>query len=328
MEKKSEIENHIKKYENPSNLLGFFNLFLSFALYFFTVWMETSTLFSFSSLVNITIRALCYLRLFVTLHDLGHHAYFETKSFNNIFGYLVGATIGVPYNFWRFYHYLHHNFTNNLNFYQYGQSAPLTLNQFFALGKNMQKVYKFSYSTKGIIIVLPILFRAFFYYRVFEDLIGVIALFSSLIIKHFILGQSLFYDQIALHLASLMGVLIFHIQHTFPELKRYPFKDTFLNGLTGSTYLQVPLLLKFFTHGIEFHHVHHISSQVPAYRLEACHQDIEKRDGSIWKEVKRITIRDMFYTNLLVYDESKKRLISEQELNEVIQRRAVSKKFT
>jgi omega-6 fatty acid desaturase (delta-12 desaturase) len=46
------------------------------------------------------------------------------------------------------------------------------------------------------------------------------------------------------------------------------------SSLRGSSHLQLPRILQWFTGNIGFHHVHHLNPRIPNYRLEACHRMI------------------------------------------------------
>lgn len=46
------------------------------------------------------------------------------------------------------------------------------------------------------------------------------------------------------------------------------------SGLLGSSFIQVPYLLKYFTMGIEYHHIHHMNSKIPGYNLQAYHDEV------------------------------------------------------
>lgn len=47
--------------------------------------------------------------------------------------------------------------------------------------------------------------------------------------------------------------------------------DRYAAAFDGSSFLQVHPLLKFFTLGIEYHHIHHLDIRVPGYSLQRCH---------------------------------------------------------
>jgi len=88
--------------------------------------------------------------------------------------------------------------------------------------------------------------------------------------------------------AGLLGVFLFHVQHTFPGSKRRrpPRWSYYENGMRSSSFLQLPVFLKYFTFGIEYHHIHHLNAKVPGYRLQECHEAA----GDLFKDVPRISL--------------------------------------
>ena len=43
----------------------------------------------------------------------------------------------------------------------------------------------------------------------------------------------------------------------------------------GSSFYKLPKVLQWFSGNIGFHHVHHLSSKIPNYRLEKCHLETD-----------------------------------------------------
>jgi cold shock CspA family protein len=76
--------------------------------------------------------------------------------------------------------------------------------------------------------------------------------------------------------ASIVGVWLFAQQHRFERsLWARHSEWTFTTAaLTGSPYLRLPPILRWFTGNIGFHHVHHLSPRVPNYRRNECHDSI------------------------------------------------------
>ena len=76
------------------------------------------------------------------------------------------------------------------------------------------------------------------------------------------------------YLAMFSGVLLFHWQHVF--VPGYVRDKTAWNlrdaAITGSSLLLVPEWLKFFTLGIEYHHIHHFRTKIPGYKLKEVHE--------------------------------------------------------
>jgi omega-6 fatty acid desaturase (delta-12 desaturase) len=81
------------------------------------------------------------------------------------------------------------------------------------------------------------------------------------------------------------------------------------SAIEGSTYLDIPFPLSIFTHGIEFHHIHHLNSNVPSYQLSNCHNSIPY---SMWEHynVNNVSCMTAIVSMFnVMYDEDKNRLI-------------------
>ena len=70
-------------------------------------------------------------------------------------------------------------------------------------------------------------------------------------------------------LASIVGVWMFYVQHQFEGTYWRNDGDwTFLRAaLEGSSHLHLPWLANWFTGDIGLHHIHHLNSRIPNYRL-------------------------------------------------------------
>ena len=90
------------------------------------------------------------------------------------------------------------------------------------------------------------------------------------------IGYAHFWILYALIMSSSAAVMIavFFIQHNFPE--SYTSNDDnwsyFKGALSGSSFLQMPAVLNWFTADIAYHHIHHLSERIPNYRLKECHE--------------------------------------------------------
>ena len=65
------------------------------------------------------------------------------------------------------------------------------------------------------------------------------------------------------------GQLLFHLQHTFEGSykSRQAYYCSYVNAMRGCSYIPLPGFLKFFTAGIEYHHIHHLNTRVPCYKV-------------------------------------------------------------
>ncbi len=78
--------------------------------------------------------------------------------------------------------------------------------------------------------------------------------------------------------AALM-IAVFFVQHNFSG--SYASNEEnwsyFKGAIDGSSFLQMPRLLNWFTADIAYHHVHHLSERIPNYRLRDCHEANEDK---------------------------------------------------
>lgn len=72
--------------------------------------------------------------------------------------------------------------------------------------------------------------------------------------------------------AALM-IAVFFIQHNFPGSYTSGEENWsyFKGAIEGSSFLQLPAVLNWFTADIAYHHIHHLSERIPNYRLKQCH---------------------------------------------------------
>jgi omega-6 fatty acid desaturase (delta-12 desaturase) len=114
-------------------------------------------------------------------------------------------------------------------------------------------------------------------------------------------------------IAGSIGVWLFYVQHQF--------EDTFWAGdkiwnfheaaLHGSSHYALPGVLRWFTANIGVHHVHHLSSRIPYYRLPHVLRDHPELAG-----VGRLTLlQSLQCVRMVLWDENRQRLISFREMH-------------
>ena len=80
-------------------------------------------------------------------------------------------------------------------------------------------------------------------------------------------------------------------------------------ALYGSSYYDLPAFLRWFTADIGVHHVHHLCSRIPFYRLSRV-----LREHPELRSISRLTLLDsMRCVRLVLWDEAQGRLISFRE---------------
>jgi acyl-lipid omega-6 desaturase (Delta-12 desaturase) len=112
-------------------------------------------------------------------------------------------------------------------------------------------------------------------------------------------------------LASSIGVWLFYVQHQFEDTSWERDVDwSFHAGaLQGSSHLDLPPVLRWFSANIGVHHVHHLSARIPSYRLGEVLRDHPELRGA-----NRLTLRHSVQCfRLALWDEDAKRLVSFRE---------------
>jgi omega-6 fatty acid desaturase (delta-12 desaturase) len=116
-------------------------------------------------------------------------------------------------------------------------------------------------------------------------------------------------------LAASVGVWLFYVQHQFEDTfwaddEGWSFQQA---ALQGSSHYDLPAVLRWFTANIGVHHVHHLCSRIPYYRLPRV-----VRDHPQLAAVGRLTLRQSLKcVRMVLWDERQRRLISFRELHAV-----------
>jgi omega-6 fatty acid desaturase (delta-12 desaturase) len=113
-------------------------------------------------------------------------------------------------------------------------------------------------------------------------------------------------------LASSVGVLLFYVQHQFEHTvwaheEAWNLQEV---ALHGSSHYALPGLLRWFTANIGVHHIHHLCSRIPCYRLP-----LVLRDYPTFDRIGRLTLLQSFKClRLVLWDERQQRLVSFRDL--------------
>ena len=101
--------------------------------------------------------------------------------------------------------------------------------------------------------------------------------------------------------AGACGIWLFYVQHQFENAywERQEAWDADQAAIEGSSFYDLPRFLHWFTGNIGFHHIHHLASKVPNYRLRECYQSSPQLQSA-----PRLTLRESFRcARLKLWDE-------------------------
>jgi omega-6 fatty acid desaturase (delta-12 desaturase) len=264
------------------------------------------------------------LRLFLIQHDCGHGAFFPRQAANDWVGRLVGVLTLTPYDYWRRSHAVHHANTGNLDARGVGDVDTLTVAEFQSRGPFRRFLYRlyrspivlFGFGPAYLFLLrhrLPIgMMRTG--WRPWLSAMGTNAAIASIALGvGALVGFKVFllvHIPIALVAASL-GVWFFYVQHQFERTawdrdEQWSFHEA---ALHGSSHYELKGVLRWFSANIGVHHVHHLASRIPFYRL-----DEVLRDFPALADIGRVGIGESFRAvRLTLWDEEQRRLVSFRE---------------
>ena len=231
------------------------------------------------------------MRIFVIQHDCGHGSFLRGRQANAIVGVLCSLLTMTPFASWRRQHAGHHNIWNDLDRREAADmySACITVSEYRAMSRRHRLWYRVTRNPIVANVILPPIIFTLLYRTPFDHpkswrherralhftSLGLVAGLSGL---GLLLGFSnvLVVQLSAVAFAAIVGSWMFSVQHR-AEKTRWMRNDEWSRqtaSLEGTTYFRLPTLLNWFTGNIGFHHVHHLNSAVPNYRLRACHDRI------------------------------------------------------
>jgi omega-6 fatty acid desaturase (delta-12 desaturase) len=230
------------------------------------------------------------VRIFIIQHDCGHGSFLRSRRANDAVGMLCSLFTLTPYRMWMRQHAGHHAHWNNLDHRMSGidiYSTCLTVNEYHALPRWRRGLWRtMLHPVVSLLLLPPLVFFVIFRlpfdapptwtherWAVHGTNLALPLLFVAL---GLLLGfRSLLLVQLPTSIiASIVGVWLFSVQHRF-EQSQWARQDAWTPAaasLQGSSYLQLPRILRWFTGNIGFHHIHHLDPRIPSYRLEACHR--------------------------------------------------------
>ena len=265
--------------------------------------------------------ALFVVRLFIIQHDCGHGSFFSSRRANDALGLVASVLTLIPYHFWRRDHAIHHATSGNLDRRGNGDVTTLTVREYLAqswLRKILYRLYRHPLVLFGLGPAYMLLVR----YRIpsgeslrsWSDWVSILgtniaAAFGATAMVMTIGPVTFLVTWGAVMLLALsIGIWLFYVQHQFEDAywehaDRWNFHAA---ALGGSSFYDLPRVLHWLSGSIGFHHIHHLASKIPNYRLRACFEEIPElqcvKRLTLWASVKSI--------GLTVWDEQRRQLIS------------------
>jgi acyl-lipid omega-6 desaturase (Delta-12 desaturase) len=239
----------------------------------------------------------------------------------------TGVLTFTPFQQWRRDHALHHASSGDLDRRGHGDIATLTVAEYKALtkfGRFKYRLYRHPFVLFGIGPLHMMILQRFRapslatgakqIWNVWMTNIALVALSALFVLTFGWKVVFLIYFP-AYYLAAAGGIYLFYVQHQFEEAywERGKEWDYATAAVTGSSHLQLPAILHWFTGHIGLHHVHHLGPKIPNYRLKAAHEE-----NAVFQVAPVLTLRTAFKTlRLTLWDEANGRMIGFREFRQM-----------
>jgi omega-6 fatty acid desaturase (delta-12 desaturase) len=261
------------------------------------------------------------VRLFAIQHDCGHGSFFRSRFANDLLGRAIGLVTLTPYAFWRGSHAIHHASSGNLDRRGIGDITMLTKREYVALSPWRRLLYR-AYRHPLVLFGLGPIYlfvvknriptaNPLRHTKIWSSILGTNAGLAAIVILMVLtVGGRAFllaYLPVIL-LAASAGIWLFYIQHQFEHAYWAPAPDWNFHeaALKGSSFYDLPVVLHWLTGYIGFHHIHHVSSKIPNYRLRDCFNQNPE-----FRAARRLTVLESLKClRLSLWDEEQHLMVS------------------
>lgn len=313
----------LARYREPSTRRSLFELaatLVPFLALWALAWMALQVS-PWLALALAVLNGAFLVRIFIIQHDCGHGSFLANRKAQDWVGRVLGVLTLTPYAVWRRTHSIHHAHHGNLDQRGIGDVTTLTLEEYRArspFGRFMYRLYRhpvvlFVLGPSYLFILqnrlpLGLMNAGWRYWTSAMGTNAMIGIALGLIVWFGGLMPVLLIFLPTSVIAATIGVWLFYVQHQFEETHWSRGEDWQLHdaALEGSSHYVLPQPLRWLSGNIGIHHVHHLYSRIPFYRLPEV-----IRDHRELAEAQRLTIRESLQTvRLHLWDEAQGKLMS------------------
>ena len=324
---KHDWKRMVAPYERPSVSASVWQLATSVVAYVATC-AAMYLLFRSSvaaALLLAPLAAAFLLRTFVVFHDCGHMSFFRSRRANELVGRICALLVLTPFGQWRHEHAMHHASSGDLDRRGTGDVTTLTIREYLALDRRARlryRLYRNPFVMFGVGGLYVHIAEQRFWKRDARprDRSSVlrtnVSLALGIALLWWLVGPvAIVAVQLSIvAIAGPIGIWLFYVQHQFEDTywADSPSWSYAHAALRGSSYLRLPRVLQWCTGNIGFHHIHHLSSRVPNYNVQRCHDENPEL-----QQVPTLTLGQALHTvRLKLWDEDRQRLVGWRDLRE------------
>jgi acyl-lipid omega-6 desaturase (Delta-12 desaturase) len=332
-EQAKRLTAHCKNYCEAIDSTAIWQLVTSIVpfVFLFSLVMWLMTVSFWLALPAVTVAGGFLVRLFALQHDCGHGSFFGSRKANEITGHLISVLTFTPYDHWRRSHAMHHATSGNLDRRGIGDIQTKTVREYQAMSLRSRLLYRLYRNPAVVILIGPPVFFLVLQRLALGSRLPWRDSWKSLLTNN--AGIVLVYGALSLAFGPVLvlktvvpiacvgawiGGALFYLQHQFEETlwEGADEWDLKVAALKGSSHMILPSMLNWITCDIGLHHIHHLNSRIPNYRLKECMAG----SAELQNIAPQLTlIDDLRSLGLALWDEPSRRLISFREYARIYQ---------
>lgn len=320
----ASLREMLKPFQNPTLWRSIMELLLTAAplaaLWTAGAFAAAFGLWWLALLISIPAAAFV-VRLFMVQHDCGHRSFFRSAWANDWVGRVIGIVTLTPHDCWRRTHGIHHATSGNLDRRELGAVRTVSVKEYEAMTPGQRFGYRL-YRNPVVLFVIGPFYVFFLQQRLPHGIMKEgwrpwVSAMGTNVALAAIMGAAIWMGGLnilllvwlpTMLLAAMIGVWLFFVQHQFEETywARNENWELVEAAMRGSSHYDLPPVLRWLTGNIGIHHIHHVSSRIPFYKL----REVLKKNPAL-KDVNRLSLlASIRCAGLALWDEAGQRLVS------------------
>jgi acyl-lipid omega-6 desaturase (Delta-12 desaturase) len=265
------------------------------------------------------VAGLLLIRMFIIYHDHQHHTILTKSKTAEVIMTIFGMYMLSPTSIWKRSHDHHHNHNSKLFSASIGSYPIVTRKKYM----EMTRIQKFTYLAIRHPVTIALGYFSMFIIGMclrsfisnpkkhFDSLIALIIHITVAVLLFVFFGWQAWFFMFFLPflIAFAIGAYLFYAQHNFPGVEFYENKNWVYEkaALESSSFMKMNPVMEWFTGNIGYHHIHHLSSKIPFYRLPEVMNHFAELQNC---KVTRLTPKEMSACfKLKVWDQESNQMI-------------------
>lgn len=278
-----------------------------------------------ASLPLSAVAGILLVRIFIIQHDCGHRSFLGSAAACDAVGRALSVLTLTPYDSWRRAHDRHHASSGDLDRRGFGDIDTKTVQEYEGMSFKARLGYRiyrhpavmFGFGPAWLFLLLSRVPKKISGKWRRSEVVSVLATDFALVCLFGTIGLFTGYGALALVwlpsvlVAATVGVWLFFVQHQFEDTywERRDNWDYVEAALHGCSFYRMPAVLHWATGWIGYHHIHHLSSRIPNYRLAQAFRELPEL-----REARTLSVmQSLASAHLALWCERRKRLVAFSE---------------